>query len=200
MIVLLDNYDSFVYNLYQLISSLRDPSGHAYTCQVIRNDALTLTELIALQPEALVLSPGPGGPEDAGICLAAARYFMGKIPVLGVCLGHQVIGQVLGAKVVRAPQARHGKVSPIHHQQRGIFAGLSSPQSVARYHSLCLDRVPHDCEALAYSDDHCLMAFQHTHWPVVGVQFHPESMATPQGEAMIRSFLNTLPLLESALS
>jgi anthranilate synthase component II len=200
MIVILDNYDSFVYNIYQLVSSLRSPLGTAYDCRVVRNDALSLAELIALQPEALILSPGPGGPEDAGICLKAAHYFMGKIPVLGVCLGHQVIGQVLGAKVVRAPEARHGKVSWIEHQQTGVFEGLSSPQPVARYHSLCLDRVPTGCEALAYSDDGCLMAFQHRYWPVMGVQFHPESIATPQGKAMLHHFLHTIPALERAVS
>lgn len=195
MLVILDNYDSFVYNIYQLVSRLLPET---VPCRVLRNDALTLSELQALNPQGLILSPGPGRPEDAGLCLEAARYFMGKIPVLGVCLGHQVMGQVLGAQVVPAPQVQHGKVSPIFHQDRSLFATLPNPMTVARYHSLCLDQVPPDCEPLAYSEDGCLMAFQHRQWPAVGLQFHPESIATPQGEALMAAFLapliTTLPL------
>lgn len=192
MILILDNYDSFVYNIYQLVSSLRNATGESYACEVVRNDALSLDAIIARQPEALILSPGPGGPDEAGICGEAARYFMGKIPVLGICLGHQVIGQLLGVPVVPAPQIRHGKVSHLQHQQQGLFQHLPSPLAVARYHSLCLAQVPPNCEALAYSEDGCLMAFQHREWPVLGVQFHPESIATPQGAGIIQAFLNLI--------
>ena len=189
MLLLIDNYDSFTYNLYQ------------YFCQldaevmVKRNDALTLAEIDALRPSHVVISPGPGTPDQAGISLAAIRHLAGRVPLLGVCLGHQALGQVFGARVVRARQVMHGKTSAIHHRDRGVFQGLNNPLTVTRYHSLILDKesLPDCLEVTAWSERDGavdeIMGIRHTGMALEGVQFHPESILSEQGHALLRNFL-----------
>ncbi|MBI4352014.1 MAG: aminodeoxychorismate/anthranilate synthase component II [Elusimicrobia bacterium] len=185
MILLIDNYDSFTYNLYQAFCAL------GARVKVCRNDALTLAGAAALRPESIVLSPGPGRPEEAGICLELVRKFAPKIPVLGVCLGHQTLAQAFGGRVVRAPKMMHGKISRVRHDGHGLFRGLGNPFTAARYHSLMVERrsLPGCFKASAVSEDGVLMAIRHRRWPAEGVQFHPESIMTPEGTRIIKNFL-----------
>ena len=183
---MLDSYDSFVYNLVQYLGELgAEPIVH-------RNDALTVDDAVALAPDAVLLSPGPGRPEDAGILCASVLAFAERgIPVLGVCLGHQGIGQVFGASIVRAPELMHGKTSVIRHQGLGIFAGLPTPLTATRYHSLVIDpaTVPACLEVTASTDDGIIMGVRHRELPVEGVQFHPESILTAAGHDLLANFL-----------
>lgn len=185
-ILVIDSYDSFVYNLVQYLGELgAEPV-------VYRNDALTVDEALALRPDGVLLSPGPGRPEHAGIiCEAITAFAAAGTPVLGVCLGHQAVGQVYGASVVRAPHLMHGKTSPIEHTGAGVFAGLPSPLTATRYHSLVLDpeTVPECLEVTARTPDGIVMGVRHRELPVEGVQFHPESILTVCGHDLLRNFL-----------
>ena len=184
-VLVIDNYDSFVYNLVQYLGELgAQPLVH-------RHDELTLDEIEALDPDAVLISPGPGRPEDAGLSNDVVRHFAPRRPVLGVCLGHQCIGQVYGADVVRAPEIMHGKTSLIRHTGVGVFAGLPSPLEATRYHSLVVDRdsVPAELEVTAWTDDGTVMGLRHRELPVEGVQFHPESVLTAAGHDLLRNFL-----------
>ena len=185
MILLIDNYDSFTYNLLHYLGEL------GADVVVRRNDALTAAEALALKPEGIVLSPGPCDPDRAGICLDLIRANAGRIALLGVCLGHQAIGQAYGGKVVRAPQPMHGKVSEITHTGRGIFAGIPSPLRATRYHSLSVARegLPECLEITAESDDGVIQGLSHKTLPVHGVQFHPESIHSEHGHALLRNFI-----------
>ena len=187
MLVLIDNYDSFTYNLVQYFGRL----GVAPT--VFRNDKITVEELAALRPDRLVISPGPCTPTEAGISCAAIAAFAGKIPVLGVCLGHQSIGQVFGGHIVRAPRLMHGKTSPILHDERGLFAGLPNPFAATRYHSLVIapDSLPACLERSAWTAEEEIMGVRHREFTVEGVQFHPESILTEAGLDLLRNFLAT---------
>ena len=187
--VVLDNYDSYAFNLVQALGELTGETAH-----VFRNDAVTLEELEALAPTHLLLSPGPGNPEDPawfGVCREALLHFGPRIPVLGVCLGHQGIGAALGGRVVRAPEPRHGKPSPVLHDGSPLFRGLPSPFEAMRYHSLVLDEasLPPDLRVTARTPDGVVMAVSHASWPLYGVQFHPESVGTPHGLQLLRNFL-----------
>ena len=186
MILLIDNYDSFTFNLVHLIGEL------GAECDVRRNDALSVDEALALRPEAIVLSPGPCSPNEAGICLDLIAAAAGRVPILGVCLGHQAIGQVFGGEVVRAPTPMHGKVDSIVHANSDVFAGLPSPFRATRYHSLTvrLDTLPDTLVATAYTENgQVIMGLRHPTLPVFGVQFHPESIASEHGHALIGNFL-----------
>ena len=184
MILLIDNYDSFTHNL---VHFLGDVGGQ---CDVRRNDALSVAEAMALAPEAIVLSPGPCTPNEAGICLDLIAAAAGRIPILGVCLGHQAIGQAFGGDVVRAPEPMHGKVSAMTHAGTDIFAGLPSPFRATRYHSLIVAResLPEALEATAWTDG-MIMGLRHRMLPIYGVQFHPESIASEHGHAILANFL-----------
>jgi len=185
-VLVIDNYDSFVYNLVQYLGELgTDPV-------VLRNDERRIEEIIALDPDAVLISPGPGTPDDAGVSNEVIRTFAGKVPVLGVCLGHQCIGQVYGGQVVRAPQVMHGKTSLIRHGGVGVFAGLPDPLEATRYHSLVVDRssVPAVLEITAETDDGIVMGLRHRELGVEGVQFHPESVLTTGGHDLLRNFIN----------
>ncbi len=185
MILLVDNYDSFVYNLGRYLMEL------GCDVQVARNDALTLDAVERLSPRAVVLSPGPQTPDQAGICLPLIRRFGARLPILGVCLGHQCIGQAYGARVGRAHLPLHGKAAPVFHDGRGVFRNLPNPLSAGRYHSLVVeaDSLPAELEISARSAEGEVMALRHRQHLVVGVQFHPESVLTPQGYALLRNFL-----------
>src|SRR5204863_9773266 len=183
VILVLDNYDSFTYNLVQYLGGLgADPT-------VVRNDALDLASIAAMRPERIVISPGPGTPDDAGVSLEIIRRLGDSIPILGVCLGHQAIGQAFGATVSRAKRQMHGKISPIEHDGRGVFRGLPTPFNATRYHSLAViaETVPADLEISARADDGEIMGLRHRRWPVEGVQFHPESILTEHGKIMLRN-------------
>jgi len=183
-VLLLDNYDSFTYNLAQYLGEL----GHAPA--VHRNDQISLGDVESLKPDRIVISPGPGRPEDAGISVDVIRQFGRRIPVLGVCLGHQGIGHAFGGDIVRAPVLMHGKVSSIQHDGRGVFAGVSQPFVAGRYHSLIVADPPPDAlEITARTDDGIIMGLRHREWPVHGVQFHPESVLTGEGRKILRNFL-----------
>jgi len=186
MILLIDNYDSFTYNLYQYLGEL------GAQVRVVRNDAVSIPELERMQPDAVVISPGPGSPDDAGISLEAIEAFARRVPVLGVCLGHQCIGQLFGARIVRAPELRHGKTSEIFHTGRGVFAGLPSPFAATRYHSLIVDAAtcPHELEVTAWTAGGLIMGLRHRTLSIEGVQFHPESMLTRSGKALLANFLS----------
>jgi anthranilate synthase component II len=189
-VLVVDNYDSFVYNLVQYLGELgAEPLVH-------RHDALSLAEIQALEPDAVLISPGPGRPEDAGLSNEVIRHFAGRRPVLGVCLGHQCLGQVYGGEVVRAAEVMHGKTSLIHHDGVGVFAGLPAPFEATRYHSLVVDRgsVPAELEITAWTDDGTVMGLRHRSHavPVEGVQFHPESILTASGHDLLRNFLAPL--------
>jgi anthranilate synthase/aminodeoxychorismate synthase-like glutamine amidotransferase len=184
-VLVIDNYDSFVYNLVQYLGELgAEPLVH-------RNDELTIDELVTLEPDAVLISPGPGTPDDAGVSNDVVTHFAGRVPVLGVCLGHQCIGQVYGGLVVRAPEVMHGKTSLIHHRDTGVFAGLPEPLEATRYHSLVVDRasVPDCLEITAETDDGIVMGLRHKDLAVEGVQFHPESILTVAGHDLMRNFL-----------
>jgi anthranilate synthase/aminodeoxychorismate synthase-like glutamine amidotransferase len=184
-VLVIDNYDSFVYNLVQYLGELgAEPLVH-------RSDELTLDQIVDLAPDAVLISPGPGRPEDAGLSNAVVEHFAGRRPVLGVCLGHQCIGQVYGGEVVRAPEIMHGKTSLVHHDGSGVFAGLPSPFDATRYHSLIVERasVPAELTITAWSDDGVVMGLRHRTLAVEGVQFHPESILTASGHDLLRNFL-----------
>ena len=186
MILLIDNYDSFTWNLYQYFCEL------GADVLVRRNDALTLAQIDALSPQKIVISPGPCTPDDAGISLEVIRYFAGKIPLLGVCLGHQAMAQALGATVVRAAKVMHGKTSPITHNGQGVFQGLANPLTVTRYHSLVVapETLPECFEVTAWSETQEIMGIRHREWDMEGVQFHPESILSEQGHQLLANFLN----------
>lgn len=184
-VFMIDNYDSFTYNLVQYFGEL----GAQVT--VRRNDEITLADIEAAQPTHLCLSPGPCTPTEAGICLEAIDYFKGKLPILGVCLGHQAIGQAFGGHVVRAARPMHGKVDALHHHNTGVFAGLPSPFNVTRYHSLVIERdtLPADLEITAWTADNEIMGVRHKTFNIEGVQFHPESILSEHGHALLKQFL-----------
>jgi anthranilate synthase/aminodeoxychorismate synthase-like glutamine amidotransferase len=184
VVLLLDNYDSFTFNLAQYLGELGAPP------LVRRNDEITLDEIEALRPDHIVISPGPGRPEEAGISVALIQRFGSKTPVLGVCLGHQGIGVAFGGQVVRAPQLMHGKVSSIQHDGRGVFHGISQPFTAGRYHSLVVaEPLPDELEISARTEDGTIMGVRHRAFPVHGVQFHPESVLTGEGRQILRNFL-----------
>jgi anthranilate synthase/aminodeoxychorismate synthase-like glutamine amidotransferase len=187
MILLIDNYDSFTYNLYQYLSEL------GAELEVARNDQITVDGILARRSEfsAIVVSPGPCTPTEAGICVPLIRAVAGVIPVLGVCLGHQSIGEAFGGRVVRAPEVLHGKTSQVFHNGRGVFAGLPSPFTATRYHSLIVERssLPGQLEVTAETADGIIMGLRHKELPVEGVQFHPESILTPVGKQLLANFL-----------
>ncbi len=185
MVLMIDNYDSFTYNLVQYLGEL------GQEVLVYRNDKITLDQIAALKPSHVILSPGPCTPNEAGICLDLIRYFAGRIPILGVCLGHQAIGQAFGGRVVRAPRLMHGKTSAIHHDGRTIFAGIPSPFTATRYHSLIVekDSLPDCLEVTAWTDMGEIMGLRHRALPVEGVQFHPESILTEYGHDLLANFL-----------
>ncbi len=185
MVLLIDNYDSFVYNLARYVGEL------GYTHQVIRNDAITVAEIMTLNPSHILISPGPCTPNEAGISLAVVKELGHKIPILGVCLGHQAIGQVYGGKIVQAKKPLHGKASPIRHTQEGLFKNIKNPLTVGRYHSLTISEQSFPNEELlvtAWSDEKEIRARQHYRHPVFGVQFHPESILTEEGHALLSNF------------
>jgi anthranilate synthase component II len=193
-VLVVDNYDSFVYNLVQYLGELgAEPL-------VVRHDERTLDELVGLDPDAVLISPGPGRPEDAGLSNEVIRHFAGVRPVLGVCLGHQAIGQVYGGDVVRAPQIMHGKTSLVRHTGTGVFQGLPDPFEATRYHSLVVDRssVPDELEVTAWTDDGVVMGLRHRRHAVEGVQFHPESILTSPGHDLLRNFLDQIAAPEPA--
>ncbi len=190
MLLMIDNYDSFTWNLVQYLGEL------GQEVRVVRNDALTLAQIRALAPAAIVISPGPGTPDEAGVSLDVLREPLAGVPVLGVCLGHQAIGQAFGGKVVRAAQIMHGKTSPIHHRGEGVFAGLPTPFEATRYHSLVAEKssLPACLEVTAWTENADgsldeIMGLRHRSLPIEGVQFHPESILTQHGHAMLRNFL-----------
>lgn len=189
MILLIDNYDSFTYNLVHYFGEL------GADIKVVRNDAVNVQEAMGMRPEAIILSPGPCDPDQAGICLpltlAAAEA---KLPLMGVCLGHQTIGQAFGGKVLRHTEIVHGKMGEIHHEGAGVFSGLPSPLKGTRYHSLVVERasLPDSLEITAWLEDGTIMGLRHRELPIEGVQFHPESIRSEHGHAMIQTFLNTL--------
>ncbi len=194
MLLMIDNYDSFTFNIVQYLCEL------GAEVKVVRNDEITLEDIARLKPERLVISPGPCTPNEAGISMAAIREFAGKLPILGVCLGHQSIGAVFGGNVIRAREVMHGKLSPIHHEGKGVFAGLPSPFNATRYHSLVVERASFpDClEITAWTqlpdgsmDE--VMGLQHRTLPIQGVQFHPESILTEHGHALLKNFLEIRP-------
>jgi anthranilate synthase component II len=185
MLLLIDNYDSFTYNLYQYLGEL------GTEVQVRRNDMVTLEEIEAMRPEQIVISPGPCTPGEAGISCRVIEAFGARIPTLGVCLGHQAVGQVYGGRVIRAPEPMHGKTSPVYHDGQGIFRGLPVPFEANRYHSLIVERatLPAELEITAETADGLIMGLRHRAYPVEGVQFHPESIMTPTGKDLLRNFL-----------
>ena len=184
MILLIDNYDSFTFNLAQYLGEL------GAVPVVRRNDEITVPEIEALHPSHIVISPGPGRPEDAGVSVEVIRRFGPVMPVLGVCLGHQGIGVAFGGEVIRAPQLMHGKVSTVRHDGRGVFKGVSQPFVAGRYHSLIVaDPLPAELEETARTDDGTLMGVRHRQYPIHGVQFHPESVLTGEGKQLLRNFL-----------
>jgi len=185
-VLVVDNYDSFVYNLVQYLGEL------GADVEVVRNDEASVDALLATAPDAIVISPGPGRPEDAGVSCELIRRAVGRTPLLGVCLGHQAIGHVFGAAIVRAPELQHGKTSTITHNESGIFAGLPSPLDVTRYHSLVIEphSLPDTLVATATTSDGTVMAVRHRDHPIEGVQFHPESILTAHGHALLRNFLS----------
>jgi anthranilate synthase component II len=189
MILLIDNFDSFTFNLYQYLGEL----GERVT--VIRNNQLTIEQIQEMNPKAIILSPGPGKPEDAGICIEVIQKLYQEIPILGICLGHQAIGAAFGSEIRRANLIKHGKTSQITHNGNGIFTYLTSPLEVMRYHSLVVDKekLSPDLECVAEAlDDQEIMALKHRYYPVFGLQFHPESIGTPSGKQMLQNFLSEI--------
>jgi anthranilate synthase component 2 len=195
MILVIDNYDSFTYNLVQYLGELGAEFAIAAEIQVYRNDQITLEQVKQLQPAAIVISPGPGRPEDAGISVELIRQLGTTTPILGVCLGHQSIGQVFGGKIVSAPILMHGKTSPVQHTNSGVFVGLDNPMTATRYHSLVIDRqtCPEVLEITAWVEDQTIMGVRHRQYPhIQGVQFHPESVLTDSGKQLLRNFLQEI--------
>lgn len=187
MILVIDNYDSFTFNLVQALGSL------GADLKVVRNDEWTVADVVGLAPEKILISPGPCTPKEAGISVETIRRFAGKIPILGVCLGHQSIGEAFGAKVVRAGRLMHGKTSLVVHDGKGVYEGLSNPFEATRYHSLVIqeDSLPPFLKAVSHSQDqHELMGVRHVEWPLEGVQFHPESFLTGEGNRLLKNFLD----------
>lgn len=200
MLLMIDNYDSFTYNIVQYLAEL------GADVQVHRNDEITVAEIEALAPSLIVVSPGPCTPNEAGISMSVIERFAGEVPLLGICLGHQSIGQVYGGDVVRAERVMHGKVSPIHHSGEGVFAGLPSPFNATRYHSLVVRReeLPEDLEITAWTvnaagDPHEIMGIRHRRTGVEGVQFHPESVLSEHGHALLENFLRADPALGAGI-
>ena len=187
MILLIDNYDSFVYNLARYVREL------GYQTVVHRHDAITLNQITSLNPSHIILSPGPCTPREAGVSTDVVRHFAPTIPILGVCLGHQCIGEAFGGRIVRAEKPMHGKVSAVTHDGSGVFAGLPSPIHVTRYHSLVIDEAPEPLKVTARSETGEIMAVQHREYPTIGVQFHPESALTEYGYRMLAAFLGAQP-------
>ena len=187
MILVIDNYDSFTYNLVQYLGEL------GAELRVVRNDAVDADGVAALNPERIVISPGPGTPDDAGVSLEVIRRLGEHTPILGVCLGHQAIGQAFGGTVARAKTQMHGKTSSVRHDGRGVFAGLSNPFTATRYHSLAIlpNTVPADLEVTAWAEDGEIMGVRHRRWPVEGEQFHPESILTVEGKRLLGNFLGS---------
>ncbi|SEN58373.1 anthranilate synthase, component II [Mesobacillus persicus] len=186
MILLIDNYDSFTYNLYQYLGEL------GKVPKVVRNDQITITEIEEMKPEAIIISPGPGRPEDAGICVELIKSFASKVPILGICLGHQAIGYAFGGNIIHAREIMHGKVSEISHNGTSLFKFFQESLSVMRYHSLVIekDSVPSDLKVLATAtDDKEIMAVKHKDYPLYGLQFHPESIGTKEGKKLLENFL-----------
>ncbi len=195
MIIVIDNYDSFTYNLVQYLGELSNELPVAEDIQVYRNDKISVAEIRQMEPDAVVISPGPGRPEDAGISLDLIRELGPSLPILGVCLGHQSIGQVFGGKIVSAPLLMHGKTSLVHHTGVGVFQEVESPLMATRYHSLVIDRetCPEVLEITAWVEDETIMSVRHRQYPhIQGVQFHPESILTKAGKQLLRNFLNQL--------
>jgi anthranilate synthase/aminodeoxychorismate synthase-like glutamine amidotransferase len=191
VILMIDNYDSFTWNLVQDLGEIRE------TPRVVRNDEITVDEALAMKPDAIVISPGPGRPEDAGISKELIRRAAGTTPILGVCLGHQCIGHSFGGEVVRNYRIMHGKVSPIFHDGKGVFAGLSNPFDATRYHSLVIKKetwANPDFEVSAWTAEGEIMGVRHKTWPLHGVQFHPESFLTVEGPRILRNFLELAPV------
>ena len=185
MILFIDNYDSFTYNLVQYVGEL------GIVLEVVRNDQYTVDQIAALKPEKIIISPGPGTPDEAGISCAVIEKFGPQIPILGVCLGHQCLGQVCGGKIIRAANLMHGKTSLIHHRQQGIFKGMPNPFAATRYHSLIVERatLPKTLKITAETEEGEIMGLCHTSWKAFGVQFHPESILTQDGKKIIRNFV-----------
>lgn len=186
MILLIDNFDSFTFNLYQYLGEL----GEEIT--VFRNNQLSMEQIKELNPKAIILSPGPGKPENAGICIELIQTFFHKIPILGICLGHQAIGAAFGGEIIRADLIKHGKTSMISHSGDGLFNGLTAPLEVMRYHSLIIEKssIPVELQNIAQAiDDQEIMAIRHSQYPVFGLQFHPESIGTPSGKQILKNFL-----------
>jgi anthranilate synthase/aminodeoxychorismate synthase-like glutamine amidotransferase len=189
MILVIDNYDSFTYNLVQYLGEL------GAVVEVHRNDAIDVAGIAARAPEGILVSPGPGNPDEAGVTLAVVRELGPELPLLGVCLGHQAIGQAFGGRVVRAGRLMHGRTSPIEHAGKGVFSGLPSPFTATRYHSLIVERasLPAELEITAWTAEGEIMGLRHVRHPIEGVQFHPESFLTEHGHALLQSFLSRLP-------
>ncbi|MCC7006632.1 MAG: aminodeoxychorismate/anthranilate synthase component II [Ottowia sp.] len=185
MLLMIDNYDSFTYNLVHYFSELGEE------VLVFRNDALTLPEITALNPSRICISPGPCSPKEAGISVPVLQAFAGKLPILGVCLGHQAIGQAFGGHIVPAKRVMHGKTDIVHHEQQGLFADIPNPFTVTRYHSLAVARehLPKELVITAWTDDNEIMGLRHQHLPIVGVQFHPEAILSEHGHALLKNFL-----------
>lgn len=184
MVLVIDNYDSFTYNIVQYLGEL------GQEIQVYRNDQITIEEIRALKPNHIVISPGPGAPDDGGVSQDVIRELGTEIPILGVCLGHQCIGNVFGGTVTRAPRLMHGKVSPVHHNGKGIFSGIPNPFTATRYHSLIVEDIPDELEVLATTAEEEVMGLRHKKYPITGVQFHPESILTEYGHEMLQNFLD----------
>lgn len=186
MILLIDNYDSFTYNLYQYVGTFNED------IKVARNDRITIEDIEEMAPEKIILSPGPKSPKEAGICMDVVKHFYKRLPILGICLGHQCIGEALGGKVSYAKELFHGKQSEIHHDMTSVFTGIDTPIKVARYHSLAVleEGLPRDLKILARTEDGEIMAMRHRDYPVVGLQFHPESIYTDHGKRIIENFVN----------
>lgn len=199
MLIIIDNYDSFTYNLVQHLGELAAEFPVATDIKVFRNDKITIDEIRALQPDGVVISPGPGRPEDAGISLDVISRLGPSLPILGVCLGHQSIGQVFGGKIISAPELMHGKTSPIYHTGVGVFSNLENPMTATRYHSLVIegDTCPDVLEITASLEDGTIMGVRHRNYPhIQGVQFHPESVLTTSGKQLLRNFLEQLQYRE----
>jgi len=186
VILLLDNYDSFTYNLAQYLAEL------GCQVEVHRNDRISVEQITQRKPERIVISPGPCTPQEAGICVELIQKLAGKIPILGVCLGHQAIGAAFGGKIIRAPKLFHGKTSQIRHDGSGVFRGLANPFTATRYHSLIVERksLPAELQVTAETDDDIIMGLQHRQYPLMGVQFHPESVLTDSGKQLLKNFLS----------
>lgn len=192
MLVIIDNYDSFTYNIVQTVAANGLQEGRVEDIRVFRNDKITIQEIEELRPKRLLISPGPCTPKEAGISIEAIKYFAGKLPLLGVCLGHQAIGEAFGGTVVRAGRIMHGKTSPMSHDNIGVFTGLENPFDGMRYHSLIVQEsdLPECLEITCRSDEGELMGLRHKELPVEGVQFHPESIMTPDGITLLKNFMD----------